>query len=84
MSIWLFPHVDETHVPFAHTGRFIGQTTPHALQFFGSNLRFEHLPLQMTSPAPQHTPLLHGPAHAMPQPPQWLVSVFVSRHAPLQ
>ena len=80
--------------PLLQFGAVAGHAFPHVPQFFASDCKLVHVPLQSVSPAVlhviPHTPAVHvdvPPAavgHTVPHPPQLLVFVFSLTQAPLQ
>jgi hypothetical protein len=79
------PHI-ETHLPLEHRNPW-SHAWPHDPQFAGSASRFAHVPPQFVEPVGHaHLPFVHvaDMTQATPQPPQLLVSVFVSTQAPAQ
>jgi hypothetical protein len=79
------PHI-ETHLPLEQSHP-VSHAVPHAPQFAASAWRLAHVPPQFVEPCGHaHLPPAHVAdwTQATPQPPQLLVSVCVSTHAPAQ
>ena len=64
----------QRHEPLLQRLLFEPQTRPQLPQLLMSLARFRHVPLQHDCPE----------AQVVPQPPQWVVLVRVSTHAPSQ